>query len=243
MSQKARRAAPTKAGKKGNRSFITLIGILGVAGLAVIGYLVYGPKPSAVVALDPKTPLPEAKGYVRGSDSALVEIVEYGDFECPGCGQFATITEPDVRTRIVDAGLARFRFVDAPIPSIHLNTLVAHNAAACADAQGKFWDMHDKLYAGQFDWSVFVHGKHSGNPAKVFRGYAKDMGLDEKSFAACLDARTYESQIRANQASGVARGMQYTPTFFIGNRMLSGAQPYDVIKALVDTAIAAAKKK
>jgi protein-disulfide isomerase len=234
----AKRAA-IKNGKQGDRSFITLVAVIGVIGLAIIAYVVLKPKPAAVI-VDANLPLPDAKGYVIGSDSAPVEIVEFGDFECPSCGQFATITEPDVIKRLAETGAARFRFLDFPLPQ-HTGTMAAHNAAACANAQGRFWEMQSRIFANQFEWSELARGKDM-NPPKVFKRYAKELGLDTKAFNTCLDSRQFEPQIKANQEEGVRRNISSTPTFFVGKRMVEGAQPYDVIKALVDTATVEAKK-
>src|SRR5689334_18347462 len=101
----------TKAKTRSTRPFLLAllaIAILGVVGLA---YLSNRPQPQAQI-IDTTAVLPEARGQVLGDSSAPVEIVMFGDFECPGCGQFAIVTEPDVRTKIVQAGLARFRFMD-----------------------------------------------------------------------------------------------------------------------------------
>jgi protein-disulfide isomerase len=236
---------PSKAAlakKKSDRSFVTMIVALLVVGAGVIGYVVFKPKPNAVVANDADTPLPQASGYVMGSESAPVEIVEFGDFECPGCGQFAVVTEPDVRDRLVKTGLARFRFMDFPLAQ-HLSAMAAHNAAACAGAQNKdkFWEMHDKIFLGQPEWSHFANGRDMNAP-KVMKRYAKEIGLDEAAFATCLDNREHEPQIRANVAEGVKQGVAQTPTFIVGSQRVPGAQPYDVIKKMVDAATEAAKR-
>ncbi|HYV99066.1 MAG TPA: thioredoxin domain-containing protein, partial [Gemmatimonadaceae bacterium] len=199
---------------------------------------------TAPAVVEANAPLPKPQGIVAGSDSAPVEIIEFGDFECPVCGQFATITEPDVMTRLVKTGRARFRYLDFPLyPRPHPAALVAHNAALCAADQNKFWEMHDRIYATQFEWSTFANGRDMGAP-RLMKRYAKELGLDTKAFDACFDASKFEPQIKANQAEGFRVGMQNrgTPTFFIGKRVMSGALPYDVIKAMVDSATADAKK-
>ena len=237
-SVNAKRPTP----KKSNKNFLRLLAILLIAGLAIIGYVALKPKPKAFT-LDPNAPLPKAEGHVMGSDTAKVEIVEYGDFECPGCAQFATITEPQVREQIVMTGLARFRFVDFPW-DFHPHTMFAHNAAAsCAGAQGKFWEMHDRLYAGQLEWTALNVSKPP-NAAKVMKLYAKGLGLDTKAFNTCFDNRQFEPQIRANQAQGAAIPVGATPTFIVNNQMLmpAGTASYDRLKKLVDSLNAIARK-
>lgn len=214
--------------------------IILIAGLGIIGYIVFKPKPAAIV-LDPNVPLPKAEGHVMGSASANVEITEYGDFECPICGQFATVTEPDVRQRIVETGLARFRFVDFPF-DFHPQTLYAHNAASCAGAQGKFWEMHDKLYEGQLEWTG-LNVSRTPNATKIMKLYAKGLGLDTKAFDTCFDTRQFQPQIMANKKQGDELKVNATPTFFIGNQMLTpGLVPYDVFKKIVDSLNLIAKK-
>jgi protein-disulfide isomerase len=211
-----------------------------VAGLGTIGYVVFKPKPAPIV-LDPNIPLPKAEGHVMGSDTAKVEITEYGDFECPICGQFATVTEPDVRKRIVETGLARYRYMDFPF-DFHPQTLFAHNAAACAGAQGKFWEMHDKLYEGQLEWTG-LNVSHVPNATKIMKLYAKGLGLDTKAFDACFDARQFQPQIMANKKLGDDLHVNATPTFFVNNQMLTpGLVPYDVLKHIVDSVNAVTPK-
>ena len=225
---------------QGNRSFIAIIVVVLLVGGGTIGYLMSRPKPAAVV-LDPNAPPPRPQGYLIGSDTAPVEIVMFADFECPGCGQFATVTEPDVRTRLVATGAARFRFVDWPISS-HPSTMYAHNAAACANAQGKFWEMHDRIFQGQHEWSAYINRRDMNAP-RVLKRYARDLGLNTGDFNACFEARQFEPHIIANAREGERLGVGGTPTFLIGNRMLpAGAHPYDVIKAVVDTAAMEARR-
>jgi protein-disulfide isomerase len=239
---------------RGNRSFVGLIVMLLVLGVAAIGYVMFKAKPSATIVAAPPSvsaapttpdadakPLPAPKGWVEGSEKAPIEIVMYGDFECPGCGQFARLTEPDVETQLVKTGKVRFRFMDYPLPSIHKATLVAHNAAACAGAQNKFWEMHNRIYELQHEWSWFANNRDMNAP-KVMKRYASELGLDGKAFETCLDAKQFETQIRSNYEEGNRLGVGSTPTFIIGIRMIAGAQPYDVIKKLVDSATADAKK-
>ncbi|HVZ49378.1 MAG TPA: thioredoxin domain-containing protein [Gemmatimonadaceae bacterium] len=226
--------------RKGNRRFATVIVIVAVVGVAALGYAVSQPREQARV-IDPNTPLPKPLGHVMGSDSAPVEITMFGDFECPTCGQFTAVTEPDVRSRIVGPGLARFRYLDFVIPG-HKNSPIAHNAAWCAGAQGKFWEMHDQIYEHQTDWSDLVQGKDAGHPERTMQDYAKAVGVDMDKYNACMQNRDFELQIRANAQEGERLGINGTPTIIVGKHVLpAGSAPYDMIKAYVDTATAEAK--
>lgn len=225
--------------KKGDRSFIALLAVVLVVGAGIIGYVALRRPAVTASVIDPNTPLPEAKGHVMGSESAPVEIMMFGDFECPGCGRWTNITEPDVKARLVATGQARFVFMDFPLPG-HPSTMAAHMAASCAEPQGKFWEMHDRIFANQHEWSAMANGRDM-NAERTFKRYARELGLETGAFNTCLDTRQVEPQIRANYNYGVALGVNSTPTFRIGNRLLPGLLPYDVVKAIVDSVAAEAQ--
>jgi protein-disulfide isomerase len=220
--------------KKSNTAFIVVILVVLVAGGAAIWAAIQANKPKAI-ELAANTPLPAAEGYLRGDPKAPITIIEFADFECPGCGQFALLQEPDIRKRIIEAGLANFRFYDFPLTSIHQNTMAAHLAAACANEQNKFWEMHDMIFAGQLDWN----GQATSNPRKVLDGYAAQLGLDMKAFGSCFDTQKPLPQIQANAAAGTERGVNGTPTIMIGNRMYNPTPNADQIKKIVDSLRAA----
>lgn len=226
--------------KKSRTPFYGLLAIFAVAGAAFIWYSMNsaGTKPITLdntLAAD----LPKAEGYLRGDPNAPVTIIEYADFECPGCGRFATVEEPDIRSRLIETGLANFRFLDFPLPEIHQNTLSAHLAASCAADQGKFWEMHDLIFMGQDQWSGIV----TSNPRKLLDGYAAQVGLDMKAYNECQSSQKNLARIQANKQAGVALGVGSTPTLIIGDKMYPGAMRFDDIKRTVDSIIAAMPPK
>jgi protein-disulfide isomerase len=175
-----------------------------------------------------------------GSPSAKVELVEHGDFECPGCGQYAELVEPEIRQLYVNTGKIRTRFIDFPLVGAHKNTLNASNAAACADEQGKFWEMHDLLYGTQYLWSALVNGSESSDPDKHFRKIARQIpGLDGAKFDECLSSRRMMPKVQAHLKLGEARGVNGTPTFFVGNQQFGNLSVTD-LKKVLDNALAAA---
>jgi len=215
------------------KNFYYILGAIAVAGASILGYTLLRKPANPVgteVAFNPATSGP-AQGYTMGNPDAPVKIIEFADFECPGCAQFATVTEPDVRKRIVEAGLANFTFYDFPLPQ-HRNSLSAHNAAACANDQGRFWEMHDRIFLGQDQWNT----QAASNPKPFFEKYATDVGLNVQMWEACYDARRHQGRIMANMAEGERRKVGSTPTFIIGTKMYPGSIPYDMLKSIVDSA-------
>jgi protein-disulfide isomerase len=199
--------------------------------VAALGYVASRPKSSTVVAdMADTTNAGPAQGYLIGKVDAPVKILEFADFECPSCGGWATVTEPDVRSRIINAGLANLTYYDFPLNQ-HRNTIAASNAAACADEQGKFWPMHDRLFQAQDEWN----GESTEQPKPFFKRYAGEVGLDVAKWESCFDARKYQKRIVANRADGIRRGVNSTPTFVIGNKMYPGMRSYDELKGLVDS--------
>lgn len=229
---------PTAAAKKGDskRGFYMILAILLIAGVAAIGYQVMKPPAQTVFTMDSTVTLVANQGHVIGSDTALVEVVEFADFECPACGNFATITEPDVRTRLVNTGLVRFRFVDFPLEG-HNNTRAAHMAAWCASDQGKFWEMHDMIFGTQDRWSSYA----TTRPLPIFESLAQQIGLNVQQYQSCMASRKFLGQIQSNLDEGLRRGVNSTPTFFIGNRKVATNISYDQFKSHVDDAIARAR--
>lgn len=235
----------------GRRTFYGVLIVIAVVGVAAILYLKQSPASNNTGAAEAQAAYAAAqrdyakagppKPYVMGNPKAPVVIEEFADFECPVCGSYATVTEPDVRKQIIEPGLAYYKYYDFPLP-MHHNTQTASNAAACADEQGKFWEMHDQLFAGQDSWGLNPDGatQVTDNPKSVFVGYAKTLGLNTTQFEQCLDTKKYQTRINANAADGFRRNVNQTPTFFVNGKMFAGSIPYDVLKKAVDDAAAAA---
>lgn len=235
-----RRAASRKS--KAERSRKLFLGILGAVLLVGVLSLVYvttkKTAPKAATAIAPPPPGgAKAEGYVLGNPAAPVHILEFADFECPSCARFSILTEGDVRKQIVDTGLASFTFYDFPLPQ-HKNSLAAHNSAACAAEQGKFWEMHDKLFNEQDRWNT----EATDDPTSLMRGYAEAMGMSLPQWEQCVSSRKYQYKIDANQAEGARRNVNSTPTFIIGDKLFAGSLSYDEFKKYVDEAVAAQGK-
>ncbi len=234
---RGRRADVVKKSKSSSKTpFYVAIGVVALFGVGALAYVASRPK-NVATTVDPAKIVPgEPQGYLLGKPDAPVQVIEFADFECPACGQFATLAEPDIRKRLVDAGTISYRFYDYPLP-MHKNTWAASNAAACADEQGKFWEMHDQLFNAQDQWN----GQATSRPKGKFMEYAKALGLNVDQWEACFDARKYQARIKANEQMATKRGASQTPTFVIGDKMIGGAISFDRFKALVDSALVLAK--
>jgi protein-disulfide isomerase len=236
MSQSKRGSGSTKAAPaRSQKGFYTVLGLVAAAFAAFGIYQYSKPKDDGSVKIDPGTPLPAAIGYSIGREDAPVRVVEFADFECPACAQFYTLTEPDIRTRLVETGQVRYTFMDFPLP-IHKNTWPASNAAACANEQGKFWEYHDLLFQTQDQWNGFA----TSRPGGKFKELAEQVGLDVGQWETCYDASKYELNIKAHEQEAVRQGAGQTPTFIIGSRRVPGSISFDKFKAYVDTALAEA---
>jgi protein-disulfide isomerase len=216
------------------KRFYALLGLVAV----VAGILIWKgsrPQTAAVAASDgPPATVTAAdsafRGFTLGSDSAPVEVVEYADFQCPHCAEFAVVQFPTIRDQLINAGRVRWRFRDFPLgfPWSRLSAL----AAQCAGEQGKFWEMSDALYQRQADW-----GRNPKNPGSMFRDLARAAGADGGKFDACMDAQRYAGRLEASHQEGIARGVGGTPTFFINGRLRDfprGATS-DAFQAVVDS--------
>jgi protein-disulfide isomerase len=174
-----------------------------------------------ITLLAPNLPRVEvaAKGPSRGPDNATVTIVEFSDFQCPYCGRVV----PTVEKLMKDYdGKVRLVFRHFPL-SFHPNAAKAAEASACAADQGKFWQMHDKMFGNQQKLAV-----------DDLKSFAKDIGLDQGKFDKCLDSGEKAPLVSADEKDGEQAGVSGTPAFFINGIFINGAVPYEQFKETVD---------
>lgn len=230
---KGKRQPPPRRTKNSTRIFYLALIVIAVAGVGALTWMSRRPTATDFTGFDSTLPKVQSNGYVIGSAAAPLEVIEFGDFECPSCARFATLTEPDVRSRLIDKGIIRLRYIDFPL-SMHRNTWPASRAAACADEQGKFWQMHDSLFQTQDQWN----GEATTNPNPFFKKLAGEIGLNQQQFNQCVDSKKTQAKVQAHEQLALEQHIQATPSFIIGGKIVEGPQPYDVFKSLVDSALA-----
>ncbi len=165
----------------------------------------------------------DATGPSQGGDEAAVTIVEFSDYECHFCGK----AEPTVKKLLVEYGdKVRIVYRDYPLPN-HTNAPKAAEAAHCAGKQDKFWQMHDLLFENQRALGI-----------EELKGYATKLGLDSEKFSECLDSGEMKPIVVASLQEGEKVGVTGTPAFFVNGRLLSGAQPFERFKEVIDHELA-----
>lgn len=184
------------------------------------------PAPSPSPKLDLKALLDD--DAVKGDPDAPVTIIEFSDYECPFCARFYSQTLGQIDEQYIKTGKVKLVYRDFPL-SFHQQAQKAAEAAECAGEEGKYYEMHDKL---------FVDGVQGG--VTSFKQYAKDLGLDTPKFDKCLDSGAMAAEVQKDEQDGIAAGIQGTPGFFVNGVPISGAQPFSVFKQIIDQQLAAA---
>ena len=164
-----------------------------------------------------------AKSPTVGPETAEVTLVEFSDFQCPFCGR-VTPTLDRIKKEYGDQ--VRVVFKHLPL-RIHPKAPAAHAAAEAAHRQGKFWEMHDAIFADQRAMSE-----------EKYREYAKELGLDVSRFDSDRGSAELKKKVDADAQEAARLGVTGTPAFFINGRFLSGAQPFESFKRMIDEELA-----
>lgn len=171
-------------------------------------------------------------GVPLGPETAPVTILEFSDYLCPHCRQFNALSGKLLRQNFSGAeGTVRWISFDFPLwPESWAPAI----AAKCADRQGKYWEMHDLLFARVDSW------REQGNPNRTFVEYAKDLGLDSGTFKTCVDEQDTLEEVKAGRAYGISLGVNSTPSvFFDGQRVVTDLD-YAGMEKRIGAAVAAA---
>lgn len=171
---------------------------------------------------------------IQGSTSAPVWVIEVSDFQCPYCKQWHDQTYAAFRDQYVKTGKVRLAYVNFPLAS-HVHAWPAAESAMCAGAQGKFWPMHDGLFETQNRWEAL------GAPTAVFDSLAQANGLDMKRWRDCVKSGIMKPLIEADHDRASRAGAAATPSFMIGDKILTGAQPIEELRKAIDSALVKSK--
>lgn len=197
----------------------TILIVIGAI-VAVVGFLVFT-KPADKSESNPSQ-------HITGSGS--VALVEYGDFQCPACGQYFPILQ---QVKEVYGDKITFQFRHFPLESIHPNARAAARAAEAAGNQGKFWEMHDRLFGYQSEW------QSSGDPLSFFESYARSIGVENiEQFTTDYRSSAVNDVINADLGAGREIGVQSTPTFILnGKKIENPSASFEAFQVLIDEAL------
>lgn len=183
--------------------------------------------PSQFIVPTPRPADIPRQGTTLGSPDAPLTIVEYSDFLCPFCARAALNTLSQMEEEYVGAGKVKLVFKHLVVHG--QEAAFAAGAAECASEQDAFWEYHDMLFlnAGSIDFSI-----------ENLKQFAEELGLDTGSFNTCLDSESYMDKVAADAAEARGRGVNATPTFFVGQTQIVGAKPYEEFKTAIEDQLA-----
>ena len=175
------------------------------------------------------------RGRIQGEATAPVWVIVASDFQCPFCKAWHTETYPVLVRDYVRTGKIRMAYLNYPL-NIHKNAWPAAEAAMCAATQGMFWEMHDAIFATQERWSAMP------NAAAHFDSLAVNkFALNADDWRSCTSSHATAALVQADFERLRGAGVESTPSFFVGERGISGAQPTDVFRAAIEQALAKAR--
>lgn len=170
---------------------------------------------------------------VKGDPNAKVTLVEFSDFQCPFCEKLYTDTMPSIIKEYVDTGKVKLAFRHYPLP-FHQNAQKTGEASECANDQGKFWEMHDKLFDTQKEWE----SQSATDLIQTLSGYAAELGLDTAAFDSCLSSDKYKNAVTDDMNEGAKVGVSATPTVYVNGIPVVGAESFAVFKQTIDQELA-----
>lgn len=209
-----------------NRFTITVIALI----VALAGVFWFAKRDTADGPNQDGSSAVEPTNHTQGEGEKGVTLVEYGDFECPACGQYYAIVK-EIKNKFGDD--ITFQFRHFPLTQIHRNAMAAHRAAEAAGRQGKFFEMHDQLYEQQQVWAS------SPNPTSIFEDYARELGLNVDQFKQDAASQEVNRIINADIREAQKIGATSTPTFVINGRKLEqNPRDYESFVKLIEEEIA-----
>jgi protein-disulfide isomerase len=193
--------------RRSSLPFVIIGAVLLIAVAAGAWYLSKSGQPGEIATGKPGA----SPAHVAGSESAPVVLEEFGDFQCPPCGQMFPEVE---KIRQDYGGRLRFIFRENPLTRFHPHALFAAHAAEAAGLQGKFWEMQRALYENQRTWST------AQDPTATFESYARQAGLDVDRYRRDVGSNETDARVVADRERGESLGVESTPTFFVNGRKI-----------------------
>ncbi len=163
---------------------------------------------------------------LKGDIEAPVTIIEFSDYQCPFCAKFFQQTLPLIEEEYIKNGKVKLVYKDFPLISIHPEAKKSAEAARCVREQKGdegYFKMHDKLFENSQDLSI-----------ENYKNWARTIGVNTEKFDKCLDEGKYGDAVEEELAYGESLGVTGTPAFFVNGKMISGAQPFEVFKQIID---------
>lgn len=201
-------------------------GIILVTLCMVIGAAFVFSRPTTTPPVD-TTLLVKEDSYTTSSASAAVTLVDFGDYQCPACGAYHAVVK-QLEAKYKDSLRVVFRHF--PL-DMHPNAVPAAMAAEAAGKQGKFWEMHNKLYESQTEWS------DEKNTEDIFLTYAKNMGMDVDQFKKDLTNKELQERIDRDVVDANILKINATPTFYVNNVKISNPASLADFEAIIQSAI------
>lgn len=203
---------------------LLVIGVVIVA--ASVALVVFKPDTQNTDGVD-QSVLVREDSHAIEREGATVTIVEFADFQCPGCATAHPIME-----QVLEQYPTEVTFVFRHFPlSQHKQAKLAAEAAEAADDQGKFWEMHDVLFENQDEWS------NQNNAQDIFVGYATSLGLNVEQFTQALEDGAHENFVEDDQQDGLIAQVRSTPSFFINGVLYNGSLSLQGLQKEIDTAL------
>ena len=175
------------------------------------------------------------RSRILGDQSARVWMVEVSDFQCPYCARFHRETFAELRAAYIATGKVKLAYVNFPL-AVHQHAWPAAEAALCAGAQGKYWEMHDALFTTQEKWAELP------NAEPMFDSLARSVGVPAPAYRKCMSDHVMRALVQQDFDRSKESGVGSTPTFFLGDTAILGAYPTPVFRRALDSAIARAAR-
>ena len=191
-------------------------------------------KNSSAATNTPNDPLVAAAdhGRIEGDANAKTWLIVASDFQCPFCKQWHDESYKTIYDDYVRTGKIKVAYVNYPLNQ-HQHAVITAEAAMCASAQGKFWPYHEALFATQHQWDEV-----QAPPMVIMDSIAGAVGVDKAAWKQCVESGKMKPLIEADRDRAAKAGVQSTPSFILGDRVMLGVQPINVLRAALDSEIA-----